>query len=243
MLVAAEDDGARLNDEQLRDEVMTLVLAGHETTAMALVGVAAARRKSGRACLVAGGNRRCPRRPSPRGLRSAGAAPDARRGGRVHAAVPAGVDSRAPSAQRPRRGRLHAACRRACPCKSIRDAAQRAVVARSLGFRAVAVARRLGALRRAGARGHREERGSCSGSGIDGASGSSSPGPRRRWCWRPSGGAGYSTGRGPRRRGDCARGDAAPFGRHWDGGPSPLTARLGAWVRIGSGGSWPGRAW
>lgn len=32
----AREDGVGLDDDQLRDEVMTLVLAGHETTAMAL---------------------------------------------------------------------------------------------------------------------------------------------------------------------------------------------------------------
>jgi cytochrome P450 len=31
-----EDDGGRMSDKQLRDEVTTLVLAGHETTAIAL---------------------------------------------------------------------------------------------------------------------------------------------------------------------------------------------------------------
>jgi cytochrome P450 len=38
MLMAArdEDDGARMTDVQLRDEIMTLLLAGHETTANAL---------------------------------------------------------------------------------------------------------------------------------------------------------------------------------------------------------------
>ena len=36
MLIAAQEDGAGMSDEQLRDEVMTLVLAGHETTAMTL---------------------------------------------------------------------------------------------------------------------------------------------------------------------------------------------------------------
>lgn len=37
MLVAAHDeDGSRMNDRQLRDEVMTLFLAGHETTALTL---------------------------------------------------------------------------------------------------------------------------------------------------------------------------------------------------------------
>ena len=38
MLLAArdEDTGEGLGDQQLRDEVMTLLLAGHETTAMAL---------------------------------------------------------------------------------------------------------------------------------------------------------------------------------------------------------------
>lgn len=36
MLIAAQEDGRGMNDAQLRDEVMTLVLAGHETTAMNL---------------------------------------------------------------------------------------------------------------------------------------------------------------------------------------------------------------
>jgi cytochrome P450 len=37
MLLAAHDeDGSRMNDKQLRDEVMTLFLAGHETTALTL---------------------------------------------------------------------------------------------------------------------------------------------------------------------------------------------------------------
>ena len=36
MLVAAQDDGTGMSDEQVRDEVMTLMLAGHETTAMTL---------------------------------------------------------------------------------------------------------------------------------------------------------------------------------------------------------------
>ena len=37
MLVAAHDeDGSQMNDKQLRDEVMTLFLAGHETTALTL---------------------------------------------------------------------------------------------------------------------------------------------------------------------------------------------------------------
>src|SRR5437764_4433029 len=39
MLIAAQDtegDGGRMSDEQLRDELMTLFLAGHETTAKAL---------------------------------------------------------------------------------------------------------------------------------------------------------------------------------------------------------------
>jgi cytochrome P450 len=34
-----EDDGGRMTDRQLRDEIMTLLLAGHETTANALVWV------------------------------------------------------------------------------------------------------------------------------------------------------------------------------------------------------------
>jgi cytochrome P450 len=36
LLQAQDDDGSRMSDAQLRDEVMTLFLAGHETTALAL---------------------------------------------------------------------------------------------------------------------------------------------------------------------------------------------------------------
>jgi cytochrome P450 len=36
LLEARDEDGSRMNDVQLRDEVMTMVLAGHETTANAL---------------------------------------------------------------------------------------------------------------------------------------------------------------------------------------------------------------
>jgi cytochrome P450 len=36
LLTAADDDGQRMNDVQLRDEIMTLFLAGHETTSNAL---------------------------------------------------------------------------------------------------------------------------------------------------------------------------------------------------------------
>lgn len=36
LLLAADENGERMSDQQLRDEVMTLFLAGHETTAMAL---------------------------------------------------------------------------------------------------------------------------------------------------------------------------------------------------------------
>ena len=36
LLQAQDDDGTQMNDAQLRDEVMTLFLAGHETTALAL---------------------------------------------------------------------------------------------------------------------------------------------------------------------------------------------------------------
>jgi len=36
LLQAQDDDGSQMNDAQLRDEVMTLFLAGHETTALAL---------------------------------------------------------------------------------------------------------------------------------------------------------------------------------------------------------------
>jgi cytochrome P450 len=36
LLEAQDEDGSQMNDQQLRDEVMTLFLAGHETTALAL---------------------------------------------------------------------------------------------------------------------------------------------------------------------------------------------------------------
>jgi cytochrome P450 len=36
MLIQAREDGVAMTDDQIRDEAMTLVLAGHETTAMAL---------------------------------------------------------------------------------------------------------------------------------------------------------------------------------------------------------------
>ena len=36
LLEARDDDGGRMSDRQLRDEIMTLFLAGHETTAIAL---------------------------------------------------------------------------------------------------------------------------------------------------------------------------------------------------------------
>ena len=36
LLQAQDDDGSQMSDQQLRDEVMTLFLAGHETTALAL---------------------------------------------------------------------------------------------------------------------------------------------------------------------------------------------------------------
>jgi len=36
LLAARDEDGSQMNDQQLRDEVMTLFLAGHETTALTL---------------------------------------------------------------------------------------------------------------------------------------------------------------------------------------------------------------
>ena len=36
LLAAQDDDGSRMNDQQLRDETMTIFLAGHETTAITL---------------------------------------------------------------------------------------------------------------------------------------------------------------------------------------------------------------
>jgi cytochrome P450 len=40
LLQAQDDDGSRMNDRQLRDECITLLLAGHETTALALTWTA-----------------------------------------------------------------------------------------------------------------------------------------------------------------------------------------------------------
>ena len=36
LLEAQDEDGTQMNDAQLRDEVITLFLAGHETTALSL---------------------------------------------------------------------------------------------------------------------------------------------------------------------------------------------------------------
>jgi len=36
LLDAQDEDGSQMTDEQLRDEMMTLFIAGHETTAIAL---------------------------------------------------------------------------------------------------------------------------------------------------------------------------------------------------------------
>src|SRR5205823_13089290 len=59
MLVQAQDaaDGTRMSARQLRDEVMTIYIAGHETTGRALLGVVPARPAPGR--------RRAARRGSP----------------------------------------------------------------------------------------------------------------------------------------------------------------------------------
>lgn len=43
------DTGARMNDQQLRDEIMTMFLAGHETTANALTSISSASRLTSRA--------------------------------------------------------------------------------------------------------------------------------------------------------------------------------------------------
>src|SRR5262249_21015608 len=36
LMSAVDEDGSRMSDRQLRDEIMTFVLAGHETTALSL---------------------------------------------------------------------------------------------------------------------------------------------------------------------------------------------------------------
>jgi cytochrome P450 len=36
LMLARHEDGTRMSDRQLRDEVMTLYLAGHETTSLTL---------------------------------------------------------------------------------------------------------------------------------------------------------------------------------------------------------------
>ena len=55
-LILAGDDGDRLTDEELRDQLVTLLLAGHETTATALAWA-----------LYELGRDRRPARPGPRG--------------------------------------------------------------------------------------------------------------------------------------------------------------------------------
>ena len=59
--LARDEDGAGMSERQIRDEVMTLLLAGHETTALVLhLGVHAARSRPGRTPTPEGGARECP---------------------------------------------------------------------------------------------------------------------------------------------------------------------------------------
>ena len=102
MLMAAQDDegdGGRMSDVQLRDEVMTLLLAGHETTANALCWTfyllsqnpAVEERLFAEIDSVLGGRLARPRRRPAAALRRAGV-----RG--VDAALSAGVGDRAQGA-------------------------------------------------------------------------------------------------------------------------------------------------
>ena len=110
MLLAArdeEDDGAGMTDEQLRDELLTLFLAGHETTANALAWtwhlLAAAPEVEARLHeelrTVLGGR-------APTAADYPRAALHPRRPGGVHAPAPAGVDHRPAAAGGLRGGRI-----------------------------------------------------------------------------------------------------------------------------------------
>jgi hypothetical protein len=100
MLVAAQDadDGTRMTPRQLRDEVMTLFLAGHETTAVTLSWawyllaqhVEATARLEERSCAEVLGGR------APGRCRSAETHVHGRRRVGVTASVSAGVCPRAP---------------------------------------------------------------------------------------------------------------------------------------------------
>jgi cytochrome P450 len=89
---ARDDDGGAMSDLQLRDEAMTLFLAGHETTANRSRGPVAARAAPGRRGTAARRGRRCSPRADARRRR----APPlhAAGGGRVDAPLPAGVRAR-----------------------------------------------------------------------------------------------------------------------------------------------------
>ena len=94
LLAARDDDGAGMSDVQLRDEVMTLFLAGHETTALALAHCAlpAQQAPRGRAAPARTRSRRCSAagsRPPTTRARSPYTEWVAQRG---DAPLPAGVD-------------------------------------------------------------------------------------------------------------------------------------------------------
>ena len=99
MLLAAQDeeDGGGMTDQQVRDEAMTIFLAGHETTANALTWtLVPAEHRSGRRGKAARRSGSRAAGAAPRNGRSAGARLRRARGHRSDAAVSAGLDHRPP---------------------------------------------------------------------------------------------------------------------------------------------------
>ena len=108
MLLSSRDEtGAPMPTELVRDEALTLLLAGHETTANALTWTwdALARNRAAEARLHAELDDG-PRRPRPGPGRRLPAPVHARRGRRVDAAAPAGVDPGPPRDPADAPGRL-----------------------------------------------------------------------------------------------------------------------------------------
>ena len=178
MLLAARDEhGDPMPDRQVRDEVLTLLLAGHETTANALAWTWLLLDRNPDAARPAA--RRAGRGPG--GRRPAGAAPDPGRDRRVDAALPAGLGRRPPDGHRRRAGRLARPGRLAGAGLPVDHPPGPALVGRRGGVPAGALDR-PGRVRRG--RAGPAARGRTSRSGWAGGSASASPSPGPRRCSR-----------------------------------------------------------